>query len=137
VAAIQRFVGQPAGACAGHKEYARPLGRKQDPVFNMSEFRSAIDAILTGSAPAPQLIPNVEPHKPRGRGGRPTLRRSATRDPNTEALVRELQGKLGVDPIGIFGPKTESAVRELQRSLGMVPDGIVGPKTWAAVDALG
>jgi Putative peptidoglycan-binding domain-containing protein len=136
VAAILKFVGQPAGACAGHKEYARPLGRKQDPVFNMDEFRSAIDAILAGRGQASPLIPAVEPQAPNGGTARPTLRRSATRDPNTESLVKEIQRKLGVDQLGIFGPKTEAAVRELQRSLGMVPDGIVGPKTWKAIDAL-
>jgi Negative regulator of beta-lactamase expression len=132
VAAILKFIGQPAIACAGHKEYARPLGRKNDPVFNMDEFRAAVAAILDGTAPAPVLIPPVEPTSRSGETPRPTLRRG-----DTGPLVLGIQKKLGVAPAGPFGPKTEAAVRELQRRLGMVPDGIVGPKTWAAIDALG
>jgi peptidoglycan hydrolase-like protein with peptidoglycan-binding domain len=50
--------------------------------------------------------------------------------------VKEVQRRLGVEPIGTFGPKTEAAVRELQRARGMVPDGIIGPRSWAALDAL-
>ena len=131
VAAILKFIGKPAMACAAHREYARPVGRKQDPVFNMDEFRSAIDAILTGTASIPSMIPAVEPSKHRGAPGRPTLRRGSV-----GKLVKEVQLTLGVDPIGTFGPKTEAAMREFQRERGMVPDGIVGPKTWAALDEL-
>lgn len=130
VAAILKFVGKSAGSCCAHREYALPAGRKQDPVFNMDEFRSAVHAIMTGSAPAPMLIPLVEPPtQPGGAAGRPTLRRH-----DRGELVMEVQRKLGVDIVGEFGPKTEAAVREFQRDRNMVPDGIVGPKTWAALD---
>jgi peptidoglycan hydrolase-like protein with peptidoglycan-binding domain len=132
VAAILKHVGQPARACAGHREYARPIGRKSDPVFSMDDFRSAVSAILAGTAPAPVLIPSAEPPKQPGAPvGRPTIRRGATGD-----LTAKLQRKLGVEANGIFGPKTEAAVRDFQRARGMVPDGIVGPKTWAALDRL-
>ncbi len=131
VAAILKFIGKPAMACAAHKEYALPAGRKQDPVFNMIEFRGAIAAILAGTMPMPAMIPAFEPPTAGAASGRPTLRRGSSGE-----LVKEVQRKLGVDPIETFGPKTEAAMRELQRARGMVPDGIVGPKSWAALDLL-
>jgi hypothetical protein len=126
-AAILKFAGLPAVACAAHREYARPIGRKQDPVFGMEEFRSGIAAILAGAAPLPSLIPAVEP----GGAARPTIRRGDHGD-----LIKEVQRKLGVDPTGNFAALTEAAVREFQRERGLVPDGIIGPKSWAALDRL-
>ena len=47
--------------------------------------------------------------------------------------VKQLQIKLGVDPIGKFGPKTEAAVKSWQSEHGLTADGIVGPKTWDVI----
>jgi hypothetical protein len=128
VAAILKHLGQGANFCIGHKEYT---GRKPDPSFDMQAFRSAVAAIIAGTAPPPTLIPAAEPPvTPGAPFGRPTLRRGATGD-----LVKQIQAKLGVEQVGNFGPKTEAAVRVFQRAHGQVPDGIVGPKTWAALDA--
>lgn len=130
VAAILTHIGKDASFCAGHKEYALPPHRKDDPDFDMVPFRAAVAAIMAGTAPAPVLIPAVEPPaQPGGPVGRPTLRRNSKGD-----LVKQIQAKLGVDQVGNFGPKTEAAVRTFQRAHGLVPDGIVGPKTWAALD---
>jgi hypothetical protein len=125
VAAILKHIGRTAEFCAAHKEYATPLGRKDDPDFHMDMFRAGVAAILNGEAPPPPLIPPVDAKK------RPTLRRGAKGE-----HVAALQKKLGIAGPDIFGPRTEAAVRELQRQHDAVPDGIVGPKTWALVDGL-
>ena len=129
VAALLGYLGLPATACAGHKEFALPKGRKIDPSFDMSKFRAGVAAILGGTARTPVLIPASEPKNP-GKSPRATLRRGAT-----GALVSTLQGLLGVKVDGSFGGITEARVRAVQRELGLVPDGIVGPKTWQALDA--
>jgi peptidoglycan hydrolase-like protein with peptidoglycan-binding domain len=126
VAAILRHVGRGAEFCCGHKEYRLPQGKKKDPTFDMPAFRASVAAILKGTAPAPVLIPPVEPIQ-----GRPTLRRGAS-----GPLVAVVQNKIGVAGPDVFGPKTEAAVREFQRKRALVPDGIVGPRTWAALDVI-
>jgi peptidoglycan hydrolase-like protein with peptidoglycan-binding domain len=127
VAAILAHAGRTAASCCGHREYARPAGRKPDPGFDMDVFRTAVAGLLSGSVVTPPPIPRAEP----GESGRPTLRRG-----DIGEHVAVLQRKLGIEPPGPFGPTTEAAVRRFQRARGMIPDGIVGPKSWAALDAL-
>ncbi len=95
----------------------------------MIAFRAGVLAILNGAAPAPVLIPAVEPPKPGAPAPRPTIRRGAKGD-----LAMQVQSKVGVIVDGDFGRKTEAALRDFQRTHGLVPDGIVGPKTWRALD---
>lgn len=131
VAALLGHLGLPATACAGHKEFALPVGRKIDPTFDMSVFRAGVAAILNGTAPEPTLIPEREPEPAApGKPPRDTLRRGAS-----GPLVSTLQALLGVKVDGNFGGITEAGVRAAQRELGIVPDGIVGPKTWQKLDA--
>ncbi len=127
VAAILKHLQRGPEFCAGHKEYALPAGRKDDPTFDMNVFRSSVAAILSGTAPAPVLIPAKEPTD----AGRPTLRRG-----DSGPFVAQIQLKLGVVGPDQFGPKTEAALRAFQRDHGLVPDGIVGPKTWILLDAV-
>lgn len=130
VAAILKHIGRDAGFCAGHKEYALPKGRKSDTSFDMVVFRSKVEAILNGTADAPQLIPPAEPPSQQNTlPGRPTLRRGANGE-----FVKQLQLKLHANPNGLFEAKTEAALRNFQRNHGLVPDGIVGPKTWMILD---
>jgi peptidoglycan hydrolase-like protein with peptidoglycan-binding domain len=132
VAAILKRVAQPAGLCAGHKEYALPAGRKSDPSFDMVKFRAAGVALLASPAP-PVLIPAVEPAPQAGAAApRATLRRGDNGD-----AVRFVQSRVGAKVDGDFGAGTEASVRRFQKARGMVPDGIVGPKTWKALDAVG
>lgn len=131
VAAILKHLKKDQTFCCGHKEYALPKGRKDDPDLDMNAFRVSVAAILSGTTPAPTPIPSVEPGPPVGGAApRPTLRR-----PTKGELVKKVQTKVGVNADGNFGPKTEAAVRAFQKKHGLVPDGIVGPKTWKALDA--
>jgi hypothetical protein len=50
VAAILKHIGAKPIMCAGHREYALPAGRKDDPNFDMNKFRADVAAIM-GSVP--------------------------------------------------------------------------------------
>ena len=126
VAAILKKIGANSIMCCGHREYALPQGRKDDPTFNMFEFRRQVAAVMTGAAPDPKRIPRVD-----GKG-RPTLQRGAKGD-----LVKLVQAKVNVEQTGNFDAATEAAVRQFQRDNHLVPDGIVGPRTWEALDPIG
>jgi murein L,D-transpeptidase YcbB/YkuD len=117
VAAILKKVRANAIMCCGHKEYALPQGRKNDPNFDMTNFRVQVASIMAGTAPDVSIIPGIDG------GGRPTMRRGSTGD-----LVKDIQAK-----VGVFDAETEAAVRQFQRDHGLVPDGIVGPRTWATL----
>lgn len=51
VAALLKHIGAKSIMAAGHKEYALPHGRKDDPDFNMATFRVKVDAIMNPKAP--------------------------------------------------------------------------------------
>lgn len=125
VAAILRHIGKAAEDCVGHKEYALPKGRKDDPNFDMTAFRQDVAAILSGAVPPPALIPSTTPSSEPGKPDLPTLRRG-----DAGVNVSHLQELIGCEVDGYFGAKTEAAARNAQRDHGLVPDGIVGPKTW-------
>jgi N-acetyl-anhydromuramyl-L-alanine amidase AmpD len=122
VAAILKKIRANAIMACGHKEYALPQGRKNDPTFDMHDFRQQVAAIMAGTAPAPSVIPATDGE------GRPTLRREDTGD-----QVKLVQSKLGIAASGNFDGATEAAVRQFQREHELVPDGIVGPRTWATL----
>ena len=122
VAAILKKIRANAIMCCGHKEYALPHGRKDDPTFDMNEFRRQVAAIMGGTAPNLPIIPATDSDD------RSTLRRGATGE-----LVKKIQTKLGIAASGSFDGATEAAVRQFQSKHGLVPDGIVGPRTWAAL----
>lgn len=123
VAAILQHVGADASMACGHKEYALPKGRKQDPLWEVAPFRESVAALMANGVPAAPLIPATDDRF------RPTLRRGAQ-----GPLVQTLQKLLSVNPTGNFGPVTEARLRAWQRDHQLVPDGIAGPKTWAAID---
>jgi hypothetical protein len=120
-AAICIWHGWHAANWLGHRESARPLGRKVDPAFDCDRFRADMAQVIADwhRSPAP------EPTLPitRGQRGQEVL---------TVQRALNRQG-LGLTEDGSFGPLTEQAVKELQRRRGLIVDGIVGPKTWAAL----
>ena len=126
VAALLKHLNLSANACAGHKEWPLPRGRKPDPSFDMQLFRNQVAAIMAGTAPVRPPIAATEPEGLK----RPTVRRGSTSE-----LVRDVQRALGINADGQFGARTEAALRVFQRRHQLVPDGIVGPSTWRALDA--
>jgi hypothetical protein len=69
-AAILKHVGAKSIMCAGHKEYARPIGRKDDPNFDMVKFRQEVATIMNEpvgrtapvvAAPTAQAPPKPQP----------------------------------------------------------------------------
>lgn len=119
VAAILRYLGKGAEMCCGHREYAKPDGRKIDPRFDMDVFREGVRDVMRGVARIRPIVPAADDT------GNPTLERGARGD-----LVVLVQTAVGVEPDGVFGAATEAAVRRFQLRLGLRPDGVVGPKTW-------
>src|SRR5579863_2629074 len=107
VAAILKKIGASHEWCCGHKEYALPRGRKTDPDLDMGQFRTAVAAILAGTATVRPPIAAQDGE------GRPTLRRGDSGD-----AVKTLQNALGIDADGEFGPGTEAALRAFQRTHG-------------------
>jgi hypothetical protein len=57
VAAILKHIGAQAIMAIGHKEWARPLGRKTDPDFSMDSFRASVGALLAACAHLPGIVP--------------------------------------------------------------------------------
>lgn len=49
-AAILKHIGAPPIMCAGHKEYALPKGRKDDPDFSLPDFRAKVAEIMHGTS---------------------------------------------------------------------------------------
>jgi N-acetyl-anhydromuramyl-L-alanine amidase AmpD len=118
--ALAEHYGVPHFRVLGHKEVAKPAGRKIDPNFSMAEFRAALAAQV---APPPQQVTTSRPRIRRGDAG---------------ALVMLVQRYLGVaregEPgYGLFGPATEAAVRRYQQMRGLSIDGEVGEQTWASI----
>lgn len=52
VAAILKHIGAKPIMCAGHKEYALPHGRKDDPDFDMVAFRTKVAALMAAPVAA-------------------------------------------------------------------------------------
>lgn len=57
-AAILSHIGASSIMVAGHKEYALPRGRKDDPSFDMVAFRADVANIL-GQAPTKPIVPPI------------------------------------------------------------------------------
>lgn len=60
-AAILRHIGRDSSMCAGHKEYALPHGRKDDPNFDMVAFRADVQKFIIAQNMASQSKPLVAP----------------------------------------------------------------------------
>lgn len=77
-AAILKHIGAPVMMCIGHKEWALPHGRKDDPSFDMAPFRAEVAKLMgeasapspAQTAPVPAAVPPAAvPAKPSSRIG--------------------------------------------------------------------
>lgn len=130
-AAVLRHIGARSDMAPGHKEFARPLGRKIDPALPMDAFRVDVQRQLDGRP----IVPVVTQDTGKVVAESPSL--AMLRMGSRGASVAQLQSLLGMvlapNERGVFGPKTEAKVREFQRAHGLKDDGQVGPKTWGAL----
>lgn len=126
-AGVLRHINAPAIMACGHKEYARPLGRKIDPAFPMEAFRRHVATVLENApgGPAVSMAGDKVPAAP------PSL--AMLKYGSRGASVSQLQALLGITADGQFGLQTDKAVRTFQTSKGLVADGKVGPATWSAL----
>ena len=115
VAALLTKIRADAIMCCGHREYALPQGRKDDPTFDMDDFRRQVAAIIAGAAPRLSVIPAIDS------GGRPTVRRG-----DIGELVKQIQTRLLVHPSGSFEGETEAAVRVFQLDHGSFRMALLG-----------
>lgn len=64
VAAILKHVGAGPQMCAGHKEYALPKGRKDDPNFDMDAFRADVAKLMGQAVTRPPVQTVAAPKMP-------------------------------------------------------------------------
>lgn len=136
-AALLAHIGAKASMCAGHLEYALPVGRKDDPSFSvgsradrieaMNKFRIAISAAMgvsaaSGSSPA-ELTAHAIPPAPTGTEDTQWLQHSLN------ALDADPQLKID----GALGPATTAAIKDFQGDHEMPVTGIADPATLAEI----
>ena len=130
--------GIPISQVKGHKEVARPRGRKPDPNFDMNAFRTMVKKRKgTGGSPSSTT----------GAGGGKKYKvvsKTADlglydKDGNGHTRIKDWQtdalGYKGKDADGYFGPDTRDDTKALQKQIGLKGkdvDGMVGETTMAA-----
>lgn len=130
VAALRKHYGVELKNVRGHKEFATPYGRKNDPNFDMSEFRRKV-AAHSGRATASGPVETYEPQIRRLAGylGVPEPK-DVARWTADEAFVKAVQAWLGEPETGAWGRQSN---RRLQTHVGATRDGIWGPNTTAGL----
>ncbi|GAA1645744.1 hypothetical protein GCM10009700_35180 [Brevibacterium sanguinis] len=120
----------PISQVQGHKEVARPRGRKPDPSFDMNKFRNMVRArkgTSTGGAGGSSA----------GGGGSPQYREIKYGEPvrlyTKGAPVKDVQLAVGVSADGYAGPATVDAIKKWQKSHRLSVTGVVDAATWASM----
>jgi peptidoglycan hydrolase-like protein with peptidoglycan-binding domain len=86
--------------------------------------------------PNPSFNP-PKPTGPQGYGGLVTLRKGST-GLQVAYLQNLLNARMPAPALwvdGMFGQDTDARVRQYQGRRGLVVDGVVGPQTWGALEA--
>lgn len=120
-AAILKHIGAPVTMCIGHKEWALPKGRKDDPSFDMVPFRADVARFMGGTIAA-KATPAVSAAPPATVPVKPAPRHGTV---NTLILnVRKVPGT------------TSSIVGQLEKGDSVIVTGereVAGDK-WYAID---
>ncbi|HEY7932653.1 MAG TPA: peptidoglycan-binding protein [Solirubrobacteraceae bacterium] len=87
-----------------------------------------INATDTLDPPASAVPQTGQPHASKASSDGPTHSGASASSP-----VKLLQGALHLPVDGDFGPQTEAAIRRLQARHGLNVDGVVGPATWGVL----
>ena len=115
----------PISQVRGHKEVARPKGRKPDPSFSMDAFREMVrkrkGAPVKGGTTSSKTYREVKYGD---------LLRLHTKGAPVREWQRTALGYTGKKADGYFGPSTEADTKRFQREHGVTADGVVGPTTW-------
>lgn len=123
--------GIPISQVRGHKEVARPKGRKPDPSFDMNAFRKMVKARkgTGGSSSVTTGGGSGRTYKPVNYGT--TLGKWDKGDPvrDWQDFLVDQGHKLKVD--GYFGNDTVKGTKSYQKKVGVKADGMAGTDTWA------
>jgi hypothetical protein len=137
-AAILKHIGAGPEMCIGHKEYATPKGRKDDPTFDMVEFRAGVARLMAGT-PAKPPAPIVASRPPAASA---TAAAPAPLDPATSiAWVQQALNRwrpslrLPIDGRLSKEDSTYTAIEAFQARHGLKIDGDPGRYTRLALRA--
>jgi len=114
-AALLNYIHAPSSMCAGHKEYALPHGRKDDPDFDMVKLSADVASFMANPT---VVVPPIAPVAP-------ILH-------DTKFVQRSLNllgQKPPLDEDGSYGPKTSGAVKSFQIAYRLEPTGLAGQET--------
>lgn len=132
VAAILKHIGAPPIMCAGHLEYALPIGRKSDPSFSVGNRDERIKAMVAFrsriATEMNQPAPLTAQHLPDGTEDAKWLQHS----------LNDLGARPPLVVDGHVGPKTAAAIRQFQAGAKVKATGTADFATLAALhDAIG
>jgi peptidoglycan hydrolase-like protein with peptidoglycan-binding domain len=103
------------------------------PVEPTSSATNAHEAVFTGASEAEPASQGSAETKSSGSA----TEASDAKEASSADAVAQLQSALHVTPDGELGPETEAAIRRLQARHGLNVDGVVGPATWSVIGVHG